>query len=209
MPTLGEEVANSITHGVGALLSILGLIAMLIVAVSHGTVWTVLGCGIYGVSLVLLYISSTIYHALANNRAKRVFQILDHSAIFVAIAGTYTPFTLVTLHGPWGWTLFGVVWSLAITGVVFKSIWIDRFQILSTVVYVAMGWCVVIAIKPLLVALPWAGFLWLLAGGLAYTAGVAFYAARVRYAHMVWHLFVIAGSVCHYCAVWRYVLRVQ
>jgi hemolysin III len=205
-PTLGEEIANSITHGIGAALSIAGLVAIVAVAVLDRSAWRIVACAIYGTSLVLLYTSSTLYHALANNRAKRVFKILDHSSIYLLIAGTYTPVTLITLRGPWGWTLFGVVWGLCVCGVVFKSLWIGRLKVASTVVYVLMGWCAVLAIRPLLAALPWAGFMWLLAGGLCYTAGVAFYVSSRRFAHFIWHLFVLAGSVCQYWAVFRYVV---
>jgi hemolysin III len=204
-PTLGEEIANSITHGIGAALSIAGLVAIVAVAALDRSAWRIVACAIYGTSLVLLYTSSTLYHALANNRAKRVFKILDHSSIYLLIAGTYTPVTLITLRGPWGWTLFGVIWGLCVCGVVFKSLWIDRLKSASTVVYVLMGWCVVFAIRPLLAALPWTGFMWLLAGGLCYTAGVAFYANSSRFAHSIWHLFVMAGSLCHYWAIFRYV----
>jgi len=205
-PTLGEEIANSITHGIGAALSIAGLVALVAVAALRRPAWQIAACAIYGASLVLLYTSSTIYHALANNRAKRVFKILDHSSIYLLIAGTYTPFTLITLRGPWGWTLFAVVWGLCVCGVVFKSLWIGRLKVASTVVYLLMGWCMVVAIRPLLAALPWTGFMWMLAGGLCYTAGVAFYANSRRFAHSIWHLFVMAGSVCHYWAVFHYVL---
>ena len=203
-PTRGEEIANSITHGIGAALSIAGLVAV-VVAALHRPAWQIVACAIYGTSLVLLYISSTIYHALADSRAKRVFKILDHSSIYLLIAGTYTPFTLITLRGPWGWTLFGVVWGLCVCGVVFKCLWIGRLKVASTVVYVLMGWCAVLAIRPLLEALPWTGFVWLLAGGLCYTAGVAFYVSSSRFAHFIWHLFVMAGSLCQYWAVFRYV----
>lgn len=206
-PTLGEEIANSITHGIGAALSIAGLVAMVVVAAHDRPAWQVAACAIYGTSLVLMYMSSTMYHALANNRAKRVFKILDHSSIYLLIAGTYTPVTLITLRGPRGWTLFGVVWGLCVCGVIFKSLWIGRQKAASTVVYLLMGWCVVFAIRPLLAALPWTGFVWLLAGGLCYTAGVAFYVNSSRFAHSIWHLFVLAGSVCQYWAVFRYVLR--
>jgi hemolysin III len=205
-PTLGEEIANSITHGIGAVLSIAGLVAMVVVAAHDRPAWQVAACAIYGISLVLMYSSSTLYHALANNRAKRVFKILDHSSIYLLIAGTYTPVTLITLRGPRGWTLFGVVWGLCVCGVIFKSLWIGRQKVASTVVYLLMGWCVVFAIRPLLAALPWTGFVWLLAGGLCYTAGVAFYVNSSRFAHSIWHLFVLAGSVCQYWAVFRYVL---
>ena len=205
-PTLGEEIANSITHGIGAALSIAGLVAIVAVAALDRPAWQVVACAIYGTSLVLMYVSSTMYHALTNKRAKRVFKILDHSSIYLLIAGTYTPFTLITLRGPWGWSLFAVVWGLCVCGVVFKSLWIGRLKVASTVVYLLMGWCVVVAIRPLLAALPWTGFMWMLAGGLCYTAGVAFYANSRRFAHSIWHLFVMAGSVCHYWAVFHYVL---
>lgn len=205
--TLGEEIANSITHGIGAALSVAGLIVMMVIAAMNGSAWQIVACAVYGASLILLYFCSTLYHALTNPRAKRVFMILDHAAIYVLIAGTYTPFTLVTLRGPWGWTLFGIIWTLAISGIVFKCFFIHRLRTLSTAVYVLMGWCIVVAIRPLLAALPWHGFLWLLAGGLSYTTGVVFYAWKRRYAHAVWHLFVIGGSVCHYYAVYRYILR--
>jgi hemolysin III len=204
--SLGEEIANAVTHGIGALVAAAGLVVMVVVAARRGSAWQVAACSIYGASLVLLYLNSTLYHALAHNRAKHVFKILDHASIYVLIAGTYTPFTLVTLGGGWGWALFGIVWGLAIVGVVFKSIWIGRLKILSTAVYVAMGWLAIVAVKPLLAALPVSGFLWLLAGGLCYTGGVAFYASRWRYAHFLWHLWVMAGSACHYWAVYRYVL---
>jgi len=206
--TLGEEIANSVTHGVGAALSVLGLVVLVVVAAMRGTAWHIAGCAVYGGSLVLLYLASTLYHALPRGRAKRVFQILDHSSIYLLIAGTYTPFTLVTLRGAWGWWMFGVVWTLAVAGIVFKCFLTGRFQVLSTAAYVAMGWMAVVALRPLLSALPWAGFLWLLAGGAAYTAGIVFFASRRRYAHSVWHAFVLAGSICHFVAVYRYVLPV-
>jgi hemolysin III len=204
-PTLGEEIANSIAHGIGAALGIAGLVAI-VGAARHRPPWQIAACATYGTSLVLLYVCSTIYHALTNNRAKRVFKILDHSTIYLLIAGTYTPVTLIALRGPWGWTLFAVVWGLCVCGVVFKSLWIGRLKVASTVVYVLMGWCAVLAIRPLVAALPWAGFMWLLAGGLCYTAGVAFYVSSRRFAHFIWHLFVLAGSVCQYWAVFRYVV---
>ena len=206
-PTRGEEIANSITHGIGAALGIAGLVAIVLVSALHGSAVQMVAGIVYGTSLVLMYTSSTIYHALANNRAKRVFKILDHSSIYLLNAGTYTPVTLIALRGPWGWTLFGVVWGLCVCGIVFKSLWIGRLKVASTVVYVLMGWCAVLAIRPLLAALPWAGFVWLIAGGLCYTAGVAFYVNSRRFAHSIWHLFVLAGSVCQYWAVFRYVLR--
>ncbi len=204
--TIGEEVANSITHGLGALLSVAGLFALLIAASIRGTALHIAACTVYGISLVLLYTSSTIYHALARNRAKRVFQVLDHASIYLLIAGTYTPFTLITLRGPWGWILFAFVWTLAALGIVFKSFGAGRLPFFSTAVYLLMGWCGVAAVRPLLAVLPWTGFLWILAGGICYTVGVAFFALRHKYAHFIWHLFVLAGSVCHYVAVYRYVI---
>ena len=206
VPSTGEEIANSITHGIGAVLGVVGLVLLLVAAVARGTALHITAVAVFGATLILLYLASTLYHALTPPRAKRVFQILDHSAIYLLIAGTYTPFTLITLRGPWGWSLFAVIWSLAVFGVVFKSIWIDRHAALSTAVYVLMGWCAIVAIRPLLRGLPWDGFLWLLAGGVSYTAGVIFYASPRRYAHSVWHVFVLGGSACHYWAIYRYVL---
>ncbi|MGJ5814006.1 PAQR family membrane homeostasis protein TrhA [Paludibaculum fermentans] len=204
--TPGEEIASSVTHGLGAALSVAGLVMMVVAAATRGTGRQVLACAVYGSSLILLYLSSTLYHALRHQRAKRVFRILDHISIYLLIAGTYTPFLLVTLRGPWGWALFGVVWGLAVLGIGFKCFFTGRMEILSTSVYLLMGWVAVVAIRPLLAALPWTGFLWLLAGGLAYTLGVVFYTWRRKYAHAVWHLFVLAGSACHFVAVWLYVL---
>lgn len=206
IPTPGEEIANSITHGLGAVLSVAGLVFLLIAAITEGTALHITAVAIFGSTLILLYLASTLYHALRPPRAKRVFQILDHSAIYLLIAGTYTPLTLITLRGAWGWSIFTAVWSLAVFGVVFKSIWIERHTTLSTVIYVLMGWCAIVAVRPLLRGLPWEGFVWLLAGGLSYTAGVVFYASRRRYAHAIWHLFVLGGSACHYWTIYRYVL---
>ncbi|MGO9240125.1 MAG: PAQR family membrane homeostasis protein TrhA [Bryobacteraceae bacterium] len=204
--TIGEEIANGVTHGIGAALSVAGLVVLVVSSALRGTAWHIVSCAVFGVSLVLLYLASTLYHALTAPRAKRVFRILDHASIYLLIAGTYTPFALVTLRGAWGWSIFGVVWGLAAAGIVFQSLAIGRRPILSTGVYILMGWVVLVAFRPLLHALPWPGFLWLLAGGGAYTAGVVFYAAHAKFAHAVWHLFVLAGSICHFCAVYFYVL---
>ena len=204
--TIGEEIANSVTHGIGAALSVAGLVVLVVMAAIRGTAWHIVSCAVFGVSLILLYLASTLYHALTARRAKHVFRILDHASIYLLIAGTYTPFTLVTLRGAWGWSLFGVVWALAVAGIVFQSLAIGRRPILSTVIYILMGWVVLIAFRPLLHALPWAGFLWLLAGGVAYTAGVVFFALRSKFAHAVWHFFVLAGSTCHFFAVYLYVV---
>jgi hemolysin III len=191
---------------VGAAFSVAGLAVLVFVAALRGTGSHVVACSVYGASLVLLYVCSTLYHALADGRAKRVFRILDHSSIYVLIAGTYTPFTLLTLRGVWGWALFGAVWSLALAGILFKCFFTGRLHALSTAVYLLMGWMAVVAVQPLLRALPGPGFLWVLAGGLFYTLGVTFFVCRRKYAHAIWHLFVLAGSVCHFVAVYRYVL---
>ena len=174
-------------------------------AVRHGGAARIAGASVFAAAMVLLYLTSTLYHALPRNRAKRVFQVLDHAAIFLMIAGTYTPFTLGVLRGTWGWTLFGIVWGLAFGGVVLTVAGGVRYPKLTTSLYLAMGWLIVVAIKPLWLRMPSEGLFWLLAGGIAYTVGVVFYAAkRVRYCHFVWHLFVIAGTACHFIAVLRF-----
>jgi len=197
-----EEIANAITHGIGLLLSIAGFVVLLVWAALRGTAWHIVACSIYGATLICLYTASTLYHAVISPRVKRALRIFDHSAIYLLIAGTYTPFLLVSLRGPWGWSLFGVIWGLALVGVLFKFWFVERFAILSTAVYIAMGWLVVIAAKPVITHLPLTAIIWLLAGGLAYTGGVIFFAAkRIPYSHAIWHLFVLAGSICHYFAV--------
>ena len=202
--SLGEEIANSITHGMGAALSLVALPFLVMAGLPHGA-GVVTGNIVFGASLFLLYISSTIYHSLARNRAKRVFRIIDHSAIYVLIAGTYTPFMLGVLRGPWGWSLLAVVWGLAALGVGLTSAVGVKYPKMSVVVYILMGWLIVVAVKPLITHLPPAGLAWLAAGGLAYTGGTAFYGwKRLRYQHTVWHLFVLTGSICHFVAVLRY-----
>jgi hemolysin III len=197
-----EELANSVTHGIGLGLSVAGFAALLVLATVHGGAWRIVSCAIYGVSLICVYASSTLYHGLRSQRVKHIFKVFDHSAIFLLIAGTYTPFLLVNLRGGWGWSLLGIVWGLAATGIVLKFWFVDRYPILSTGGYVLMGWLALIAVKPLLQAVPTIGLIWLLAGGLMYTVGVAFYAwKRIPYNHVIWHLFVMAGSACHYFAV--------
>jgi hemolysin III len=203
--SLGEEIANSVSHGTG-LLAALAVAPLLVVgAARRGGAAAVVGASVFAATVILLYLSSTLYHALPQTRAKRVFRVLDHGAIFLLIAGTYTPFTLGALAGAWGWTLFGLVWGFATLGIVLSAVSGLRYPRLTTAVYVGMGWLVVIALRPLWLHLPHAGLLWLVAGGLAYTAGVAFYAARrLRYGHFVWHLMVLAGTGCHCVAVLRY-----
>ncbi len=202
----GEEIANSVSHGVGLLAAVAAVPVLVVAAVQRGGAAGIVGAGIFAATMVLLYLTSTLYHALPRNRAKRIFQVLDHGAIYLLIAGTYTPFTLGVLRGTWGWTLFGLVWGLALAGVVLKAVGGVRYQTLSTCLYLAMGWLALIAVKPLWLHAPMSGLFWLLAGGIAYTVGVAFFAAdnRVRYSHFVWHLFVIAGTACHFIAVLWY-----
>lgn len=205
--TLGEEIANSVTHGAGLLASIVGLVVMLVAAVTRGDAWVIVACAVYGTTLVLLYLASTLYHALALTRARGVMRRLDHAAIYLLIAGTYTPFVLVSLRGPWGWTLFGISWGLALLGITAKAVLGPRWPIVSTTVYILMGWLVLVAVGPLLQHVPGGAIAWLVAGGLSYTGGVVFYAwERMRYSHAIWHLFVMAGSVCHFVAVMRYVV---
>jgi len=199
---LFEELANSITHGVGLALSMVGLIVLVVLSVTRGDAWHIAGCTIFGVTLVLLYSASTFYHAVRAPRFRRILKILDHTAIYLLIAGTYTPFTLVNLRGFWGWTLFSLVWGFSLFGTLWKFFHADRFQIVSTLIYLAMGWLVLIAIKPVTVALPLSGIVWLIAGGVFYTVGVPFFALkRLPYNHAIWHVFVLAGSICHYLAV--------
>jgi len=206
--SLGEEIANSVSHGLGLVAAVVAVPLLVVTAVRHGDAATVVGASVFAAAMVLLYLTSTLYHALPRTRAKRFFHVLDHSVIFLMIAGTYTPFTLGVLRGGWGWTLFGVVWGLALMGIVVKAIGgARRHPRLSTGLYVTMGWIMLIAIRPLRLHLPVPGILWLLAGGIAYTAGVAFYAAeRLPYGHLVWHLFVLAGTACHFVTVWRYAI---
>ncbi len=203
--SLGEEIANSISHGIGLMAAIAALPILMVAAAKQGDTAAIIGASVFAATMILLYLSSTLYHALPASKAKQLFQVLDHAAIFLLIAGTYTPFTLGVLYGAWGWTLFGLVWGIAIIGIILKATTWDRFQSLSTYMYLAMGWLVVIAIVPLWNNMPLWGLFWLLCGGLSYTAGVVFFAAdRLPYFHFVWHLFVIMGTACHFVAVLYY-----
>lgn len=205
-PSRAEEVANTLSHGLGLVASIAALPVLVVLAVQRGDAWAIVGASIFGACLVSLYLTSTVYHALPVGRAKQMWRRLDHAAIYLLIAGTYTPFTLGALRGPWGWSLFGVVWGLATLGVAAKLFLGPRLPTLSTVIYLVLGWLVVIAIGPLFQRVGWGGLGWLLAGGLAYSAGVIFYVGdkRLRFGHCVWHFFVIGGSVCHAIAVALY-----
>ena len=201
-----EEIANSISHGLGLLAALVGTPFLIMHAARYGDAGFIVGASVFSATMIFLYLASTLYHVLPMGKAKGVFRVIEHSAIFLLIAGTYTPFTLGVLRGAWGWTLFGVVWGLAAVGVALKVFDKASHPILSTGLYLLMGWVVVIALNPLLARMPTAGLLWLLAGGLSYTAGVVFFAtdSRLQYGHLIWHLFVIAGTACHYFAVLWY-----
>jgi hemolysin III len=202
----GEEIANSISHGIGLIAAIVATPHLIMEAIRRGNSGFVVGVSVFAASMVLLYLSSTLYHALPAGKAKRVFRIMEHSAIFLLIAGTYTPFTLGVLRGAWGWTLLGLVWGLALTGIALKAFKKMFHPVISTGLYLFMGWLIVIAAYPMFERAPVSGLLWLFTGGVAYTAGVAFFVAdrRLKYGHFVWHLFVMAGTVCHYFAVLWY-----
>lgn len=203
----GEELSHALTHGLGVVLAIIGLVVLVMRSLAHGDGWHLASSIIFGGALVLLYTASTLYHSIPHPRARPVLHALDHTMIYVLIAGTYTPFTLVTLRETVGWWMFGLVWGMAFFGTIFKIFYTGRFEKLSLAIYLAMGWCIVIAVDPLLQAMPLRGVLLLLFGGLAYTSGVIFYVwERLPYHHMIWHLFVIAGSVLHYLAVLLYVV---
>jgi len=203
--SLGEEIANSVSHGVGLVAVLAAFPVLVLAAHGRGEAAGIVGASVFATTAVLLYLTSTLFHALPESRAKRVFQLLDHAAIYFLIAGTYTPFTLGVLRGAWGWTLFGLVWSLAVGGTLLKAVGGVRYNTLSTCVYLAMGWLVLIAADQVWALVPKWGLFWLLAGGIAYTAGAVFFLAeRIRYFHFVWHLFVVAGTACHFVAVLRY-----
>ncbi|MCB0717118.1 MAG: hemolysin III family protein [Bacteroidetes bacterium] len=203
--SIGEEIANAISHGFGFVAAALGLPVLIVSALDRGDAMDVVAASVFAGSLMLLYLVSTVYHALPQNRAKKIFQILDHAAIFVLIAGTYTPFTLGVLRGAWGWSLFGVVWTIAVVGIVMKVVVGVNYPKVSIALYLGMGWLAIVAVKPTLTLLPASGIAWVAAGGLIYTAGVPFYLMdNRRYLHFVWHLFVLGGSLCHFVAVWFY-----
>ncbi len=206
-----EEILNAVTHGVGTLLAIIGLSVLTAAAYINGGVLHLVSSIVYGISLVLLYLASTLYHSFSftDEKIKSVLKFFDHAAIYVLIAGNYTPFTLIPLHGTIGWTIFSIIWGLALIGIVFKIFFVKRFKVFSTLCYLLMGWLSVVMIKPLLATLPIAGIYWLIVGGVFYTVGAIFYLARrIPYNHAIWHLFVLAGSICHFIAVFNYVLPI-
>ncbi len=202
-----EEVLNAITHGIGAMLAAAALALLIVFATIYGDVWHVVSFSIYGATLIILYLFSTLYHSFQNQKVKSIFKILDHSAIYLLIAGTYTPFALVTLRGKLGWTIFGITWGLAVLGVIFKAFFIKRFKVISTLTYVLMGWVIVFAFKPLVANLSIEGIRWLVTGGVLYTVGSIFYLfKKIPYNHAIFHLFVLAGSICHFFSILFYVL---
>lgn len=205
MQTLGEEIANSVSHGIGFLAAV--ALTPLMIIKARGPA-AVVGVSIFGATMMMLYLASTLYHAFPQSRTKRIFKIFDHSAIFLLIAGTYTPFTLTILYGSWGWTLFGIIWAVASAGVVLKSVKSAKSGKLSTALYLIMGWMAVIAAKPLYNALPFWGLFWLIGGGVMYSTGVIFFAYdhRLKYSHFIWHLFVLAGTACHVVTVLGFAL---
>lgn len=200
--TLGEEIFNSVSHGVGALLAIAGTVVLIVMSALYTDPWGIVSGSIYGGTLIILYTMSTLYHALTNEKAKYVMRIMDHATIFLLIAGTYTPITLYSLRGPLGWVLFGFIWAAAILGIVFNSIDLEKYKKISLVCYIVMGWAIVVAIVPLIKSLPAISLIFLLAGGLTYSVGIIFYAIKkIKYFHSVWHLFTVGGSVLHYFAI--------
>ena len=203
--SFAEEVANSISHGLGLLLAVVAVPILVLAAIKAGSAHFIVGVSVFGGTMVMLYLASTLYHSLTHDAAKRFFRLFDHSAIFLLIAGTYTPFALGVLRGPWGWSLLAIVWSLAIVGITLKIRKRTRHSRISIVLYVLMGWLAVVAVKPIVMLIPVPGIVLIFAGGLAYTGGLAFFAAqRIRYNHFIWHLFVIAGTTCHFFAVLWY-----
>ena len=204
-----EEVAHSVTHGVGFFLSIAALVVLVVLASHNGDPWRIVSFSLYGASLILLYGVSTLYHSIPHVTAKKVFRLLDHMSIYVLIAGTYMPFALVPLRGPWGWSLFGAILGLAVLGITFKLIHRHRYEVLSVIIYLLMGWLVLIAIVPILRHVPAGGVVWLVGGGAAYTLGTIFDAwEKLPFNHAIWHLLVLAGSLCHFFAIYFYVLPI-
>jgi hemolysin III len=205
--TPGEEIANSVTHGIGVVLSIAALSVLVTLAAIYGDAYRVVSFSVYGATMILMYLASTFYHSFTNRRIKAFFRLFDHSAIFLLIAGTYTPFTLVTLRGVWGWTLFGLIWGSALAGIIVTIFLMNRLKWVSILIYVIMGWLVVIALKPLINGLPFRGLMWLLAGGIFYTGGIVFYVwDNLPYNHAIWHIFVLLGTISHFFCILFYVL---
>ncbi len=204
--TLGEEITNAVTHGLGAAFAIVGTVVLLIKAVTVGDFWCIFSSSVYGFSVLFLFLMSTLYHAINHKKAKTVFRVFDHTSIYLLIAGCYTPIMLVLMRDVYGWTVLLCVWAAAIVGIVLNAISLSRFKVFSMVCYLATGWCIVAVIGRLIQVLPFMGLVLLVAGGLCYTAGIGFYASKRRYFHSVWHLFVLAGAVFHYFCILLYVI---
>lgn len=201
------DIANAVIHGIGTALSIAALVLLVVFSAIYHDAWYIVSTAIYGATLIILYISSTLYHSFQNKKVKSIFKIFDHSSIYLLIAGTYTPFTLIPLRGPWGWSIFGVIWGLAIGGIVFKTFSAGKFKLVSTLIYIAMGWLIIIAFKPIVFSIPTYGFVWLLVGGLFYTTGTIFYMAKkFPFSHAIWHMFVLAGSICHFLSIFYFIV---
>ncbi|MDO4618231.1 MAG: hemolysin III family protein [Clostridia bacterium] len=208
MYTVGEEIFNSVSHGVGILLSIAALVLLVVFAVIYSDGLGLFGALFYGISLILLYTMSTVYHIVRNKTAKKVLRVFDHCSIFILIAGTYTPYLMGPLRGKLGWIIFGIIWGATVLGIILNAINLEKFRIFSTTLYVLMGWGIVLSIKPLSESLAPGGLWLLVAGGLVYTVGIIFYTMKkYRYMHSVWHLFVLAGSVCHYLSILLFILK--
>ena len=206
----GEEIANSITHGLGTALSIAALVLLTVFAAKYGDAWRVISFSIYGTTLIILYTSSTLYHSFPRGRVKRLFRIFDHSSIYLLIAGTYTPILLTLLRGPWGWTLFGVLWTMAVGGIITKVFFTGKLETVSVLIYVFMGWIIVFALKPVLQYVPGGLIVWLVVGGISYTFGIIFYAwEKLPYNHTIWHLFVLGGSISHFFGMLFYLTAVR
>ncbi|MEA1986163.1 MAG: hemolysin III family protein [Candidatus Marinimicrobia bacterium] len=205
--TTGEEIANGITHGIGIALSIAGLVLLVVFASKRGDAWQIVSFSVYGATMIMLYLFSTLYHSFTNKKVKKFFRLFDYASIYLLIAGTYTPVTLTVLRGPFGWTIFGIIWGLAILGVVKQFVFFHKFWALSVVTYLLMGWIIVFAIKPLIAQVPFMFFMWMLIGGLSYTLGIIFFVwEKMPYNHSIWHLFVLGGSISHFFAFLFYLV---
>lgn len=203
--TRGEEIANAVTHGIGTLLAVAALVLLIVFATRYGDGWYITSYTIYGISMFILYLGSTLYHSIISKNAKKILRIFDHAAIYLLIAGTYTPFTLTILRGKTGWWIFGVIWTLAIVGILMKVFWVGKYEGISTMVYIIMGWLIIFAIRKLFILIPTQGIILLVAGGIIYTIGaVLFMFDKIPYNHAVWHLFVIGGSACHFFCILLY-----
>ena len=205
--SLGEEIANSITHGIGVVVSIAALILLVVFSAQKGDTWRVVSFSIYGSTMIILFLASTLYHSFTNIYMKKLFRIVDHSSIFLLISGTYTPILLLSMRGPWGWSIFGVVWGLTLFGIIFEIFFMGRFKAITIGLYLMMGWIIVIAIKPMIISVPKSLLYYIIAGGLFYTVGIIFYVnKKMKYHHAIWHLFVLGGAVSHFLGMYNHLM---